>query len=59
MHAMRILLTTVLAAGIVVGAGAPAFAKTLVTVTGEPNNGVCVTETVTAPVTQCVDLGQP
>lgn len=56
---MRTVFTAALAIGIVVGVSAPAFAGLPVTVTGEPNNGVCVTETATAPVTQCIDLGQP
>ena len=57
----RLLIASVLTAGITIGAAAPAFAKPdlPVTVTGEPNNGICVTVTVTDPVTQCVDLGQP
>ena len=58
---MRLLMTALLTAGISLGVAAPAFAKPdiPVTVTGEPNNGVCVTVSVSDPVTQCVDLGQP
>ena len=55
----RLLIASLLTVGFVAGASAPAFAKTLVTVTGEPNNGICVTVSVSDPVTQCVDLGQP
>jgi hypothetical protein len=59
---MRILVTAVLAVGIVAGASAPALASTNkipVTITGEPNNGICVTVSVSDPITQCIDLGQP
>jgi hypothetical protein len=56
---MRILVTAGLAVAFVAGASAPAFAQQIVTVTGEPNNGVCVTVNTSDPVTQCVDLGQP
>ena len=57
----RLLIASVLTAGFTVGVAAPAFARPdlPVTVTGEPNNGVCVTVSVSDPVTQCVDLGQP
>jgi hypothetical protein len=58
---MRILVIAALAVGIVAGASAPALASPNipVTVTGEPNNGICVTVSVSSPVTQCVDLGKP
>jgi hypothetical protein len=56
---MRLLIAALLTAGISVGAAGPAFAKPdiPVTVTGEPNGGICVT--VSYQVPQCVDLGQP
>ena len=55
----RILTASLLVAGFTVGAAAPAFAKPdiPVTVTGEPNGGICVT--ISRQVPQCVDLGQP
>ena len=58
---MRTALTAVMTAGIVAGLRAPALASANVpvTVTGEANNGVCVTVSVSDPVTQCIDLGQP
>jgi len=55
----RLLIASLLTAGITVGAAAPAFAKPdiPITVTGEPNGGVCVT--ISYQVPQCIDLGQP
>ena len=55
----RILTASLLVAGFTIGAAAPAFAKPdiPVTVTGEPNGGICVT--ISRQVPQCVDLGQP
>jgi hypothetical protein len=56
---MRLLVTALLTAGITLGVAAPALAKPdiPVTVTGEPNGGVCVT--ISYQVPQCIDLGQP
>lgn len=60
---MRILLTAVMTVGFLAGVSGPALASANVpvTVTGEPNNGVCVTVAVSVsePVKQCIDLGQP
>ena len=58
---MRLVLTTLMTLGFVAALNAPAFASpnVPVTVTGEPNNGICVTVTVGDPVKQCIDLGQP
>jgi hypothetical protein len=58
---MRIVLTTVMTLGFIAGVSAPALASVdgPVTVTGEPNNGICVTVSVSDPVKQCIDLGQP
>jgi len=58
---VRTALTAVLTIGILAGASAPAFASPNlpVTITGEPNNGICVTVTVSDPLTQCIDLGRP
>jgi hypothetical protein len=56
---MRLLTTAVLTAGVTFGFAGPALAKPdiPVTVTGEPNGGICVT--ISEQVPQCVDLGQP
>jgi ABC-type Fe2+-enterobactin transport system substrate-binding protein len=58
---MRIVLTAVMTVGFLAGVSAPALASANVpvTVTGEANNGVCVTVSVSDPVKQCIDLGQP
>ena len=55
----RLVIASLLTAGITVGAAAPAFAKPdiPITVTGEPNGGICVT--ISRQVPQCIDLGQP
>ncbi len=54
---MRRMLIATIAVGIAVGAAVPALAGGLVKVSGEANNGICVT--VSDLTTQCVDLGQP
>ena len=55
----RLLTASLLTAGMLAGFAAPAFAKPdiPITVTGEPNGGICVT--ISRQVPQCVDLGQP
>ena len=55
----RLLTASLITAGIFAGTAAPAFAKPdiPITVTGEPNGGICVT--ISKQVPQCVDLGQP
>ena len=54
---MRRLLIGIVAVGITAGAAVPALAGLPITISGEENNGVCVT--VSDLPKQCVDLGQP
>ena len=60
----RVVLRTVVlsfsALSLTIGVAAPALAgppPIPVTVTGEPNNGICVQ--VSSMVPQCIDIGQP
>jgi hypothetical protein len=57
---MRRLVLSLVALGLATGFAAPALAgppPIPVGVSGEPNNGICVTISYMTP--QCIDLGQP
>ena len=57
---MRRMVLGTVALGLAIGCAAPALAgppSIPVTVTGEPNNGICVQISYMVP--QCIDLGEP